>query len=63
MDTIDNVTKIQAVINTLAMIKFDGTYNNCNCLLGIHQTLKEVRDDLLAQKQEAETNAGEADAE
>lgn len=63
MDTMDNATKIQAVINTLDMIKFDGTYDNCNRLLGIHRTLMEVRDDLLAQKQEAETNAREADAE
>ena len=61
MDTMDNATKIQAVINTLDLIKFDGTYDNCNRLLGIHRTLMEVRDDLIAQRQEAETDAGEID--
>lgn len=62
MDTMDNATKIQAVINTLDLIKFDGTYDNCNRLFGIHRTLMEVRDDLIAQRQEAETDAGEIDS-
>ena len=71
METMDNATKIQAVLNTLNIIKFDGTYDNCNRLLGIHRTLMEVRDSLMAEKaekkesekQEAEKNAGEIDAE
>ena len=63
METMDNATKIQAVLNTLDLIKFDGTYDNCNRLLGIHRTLMEVRDSLIAEKQEAEKNAGEIDAE
>lgn len=63
MSGMDNATKIQAVINTLNLIKFDGTYDNANRLLGIHRTLMEVRDDLMKQKQEADEDVREADAE
>lgn len=63
MNGMDNATKIQAVINTLDLIKFDGTYDNANRLLGIHRTLMEVRDSLMEQKQEAEEDAGNIDAE
>ena len=36
--------KIQAVINTLAEIMIPATYDNVNRMLGVYQTLIEVRD-------------------
>lgn len=36
--------KIQAVINTLEMLDMSPTYNNTNRMLGIYNTLVEVRD-------------------
>lgn len=36
--------KIQAVINTMAEIMIPATFNNLNRMLGMYQTLIEVRD-------------------
>ena len=36
--------KIQAVINTLEQLMIPATYDNVNRLLGIYQTLIEIRD-------------------
>ena len=36
--------KIQAVINTLEKLTIPATYDNVNMMLGIYQTLIEVRD-------------------
>lgn len=55
-----NAAKIQAVINTLALLEMKTTYDNCNMMTGIYRTLTEVRDDIHAQ--EAETD-GKTDAE
>lgn len=57
----NNAAKIQAVINTLAKITVPATHENVNMLLGIHNTLAEVRDSLAAE--EAEDDAGTADNE
>ena len=36
--------KIQAVINTLEKMEIPATYDNVNRMLGVYQTLIEVRD-------------------
>ena len=36
--------KIQAVLNTLEQMMIPATYDNVNRMLGIYQTLMEVRD-------------------
>lgn len=36
--------KIQAVINTLEQLMIPATYDNVNRMLGVYQTLLEVRD-------------------
>ena len=36
--------KIQAVINTLEQLMIQATYDNVNRMLGIYQTLIEIRD-------------------
>ena len=36
--------KIQAVINTLEQMMIPATYDNVNRMLGIYQTLIEIRD-------------------
>ena len=56
-----NAEKIQVVINTIETLTLPGTYDNSNRLMGIFRTLAEVRDDL--QRQEAEKNAGNNQAE
>lgn len=66
-----NAEKIQAVMNTLAILEMPSTYNNVNKMLGIYNTLTEVRDDLWKQQEEqkkqqkpkeAENNGRKADA-
>lgn len=42
----NNVDKIQAVLNTLKLLEMPMSYDNANHMLGIYQTLLEVRDDL-----------------
>lgn len=54
-----NADKIQAVINTLEMLSVPPTYNNCNYMTGIYNTLVQVRDDLI----ERSKDDGKADAE
>lgn len=54
----DNADRIQAVINTLDTLMIPATYDNVNRVLGIYNTLAEVRDDL---RKEAEDHAGEPD--
>lgn len=56
-----NAEKIQAVINTLEQLEIRGTYDNTNRLLGVYQTLAEVRGEL--KEKEAGEDAGEAAAE
>ncbi len=56
-----NSEKIQAVLNTLERMEIRSTYDNTNYMLGIYNTLTEVRDDL--QGKEAPEDGGEADAE
>lgn len=41
-----NAEKIQAVINTVELLDVPATMKNCNYLMGIYNTLLEVRDDL-----------------
>ena len=36
--------KIQAAINTLQEIMIPATFDNCNKMLGVYQTLIEVRE-------------------
>jgi hypothetical protein len=53
----DNATKIQAVINTLALLEIPASYSNVDRMIGIYKTLAEVRDSLAAPdepKEEAE---------
>jgi len=45
---IENANKIQAVINTLKLLEMPSSYDNVNHMLGIYNTLIEVRDDLAA---------------
>lgn len=47
-------TKIQAVINTLETLEIPATYNNVNRMLGIYNTLVEVRDSLKEREKTAE---------
>ena len=58
----DNATKIQAVLNTLELLNVPSTFDNVNKLLGIYQTLVNVRDSLAGVK-EVQEDAGETDAE
>lgn len=44
--------KIQMVINTLEELKMETTFNNVNRLMGMFVTLKEVRDELKAIREE-----------
>ena len=66
-----NAEKIQAVMNTLAILEMPSTYDNVNKMLGIYNTLKEVMNDLWKQQEEqkkqqkpkeAESNGRKADA-
>lgn len=43
----DNAEKIQAVINTIKMLDMPMTYENADHVLGIYQTLVEVRDSII----------------
>ena len=43
----DNAESIQRVENTLAQITIPATYENVNRMLGIYQTLEEVKSDLV----------------
>lgn len=56
----NNTEKIQAVINTLESMEIRSTYDNMNRMLGVYQTLAQVRDDLAAEE---EKDGGETDAE
>ena len=40
----DNAQKAQAVINTLEQLMIPATFDNVNRILGIYQTLVEIRD-------------------
>ena len=51
--------KIQAVINTLELLQMPPTFNNTNRMLGIYNTLAEVRDTLPEQKEVAEDGTGD----
>ena len=53
----DNADKIQAVINTLDTLMIPATYDNVNRVLGMYNTLAEVRDNLRKE----EDHAGEPD--
>ena len=44
----DNATKIQAVINTLALLEIPASYSNVDRMTGIYKILAEVRDSLAA---------------
>ena len=57
-DYMDNASKLQAVINTLATLEMPPVFDNVNKMLGIYRTLAEVRDDISG---EAEEDAGAAD--
>ena len=54
----DNASKLQAVINTLATLEMPPVFDNVNKMLGIYRTLAEVRDDISG---EAEDDAGADD--
>ena len=49
----EQAAKVQAVINTLETLDMPSTYNNVNRMLGIYNTLVEVRD-FLTKVQAAE---------
>lgn len=53
-----NAEKIQAVMNTIEILNVPATFDNVNRLMGIYNTLVEVRDDLNkpAEKTEAKGN-------
>lgn len=61
----DIITKIQAVLNTLEILDMKPTYNNTNRMLGIFNTLTDIKNELMQQQQEQEgqEDAGEADPE
>lgn len=54
----DNADRIQAVINTLETIMIPATYDNANRVLGIYNTLAEVRESL---REGGKAHAGEPD--
>ena len=62
-----NAVKIQAVINTLEIMNIQSTYDNVNKMLGIYQTLNDVKNSLIemeaAEAKEVKEDAGESDAE
>ena len=47
----ENANKIQAVINTLKLLEMPSTYDNVSNMLGIYNTLIDVRDDLAAPEE------------
>lgn len=52
--------KIQAVINTLELLNMPPIYDNVNHMLGIYNTLVEVRDAIREEKKEvAEDGTGD----
>lgn len=53
----DLKVKIQAVINTLELLNMPPTYSNTNYLLGIYNTLVEVRDAIQEEKKEVAEDA------
>ena len=53
----NNADRIQAVLNTLERLMLPATFDNVNMVLGIYNTLVEVRDDLRKE----ENHAGEPD--
>lgn len=61
----DIITKIQAVLNTLEILDMKPTYNNTNRMLGIFNTLNDIKNELMQQQkeQEGQEDAGEADPE
>ena len=60
MDGLSNAEKIQAVINTLAMLNLPSMFDNTNKMLGIYRTLFEVRNNLAKEEEDdgAEDHAG-----
>ena len=60
----DIITRIQAVLNTLEILDMKPTYNNTNRMLGIFNTLNDIKNELMQQQeQEGQEDAGEADPE
>ena len=61
----DNATKIQAVINTLALLMIPASYENADKVVGIYKVLAEVRDSLAApdEPKEEEQDDGQDRAE
>ena len=43
----DIITKIQAVLNTLEILDMKPTYNNTNRMLGIFNTLTDIKNELM----------------
>lgn len=56
-----NAEKIQAVINTLEMMMIPASFDNVNRMMGIYQTLIEMRDSMDAQGRMKPAEEGEAD--
>lgn len=52
--------KVQAVLNTLELLNMPSTYDNVNHMLGIYNTLTEVRN-YLNKPVEVVEDGGEAD--
>ena len=50
----DNAQKAQAVINTMEKLMIPATYDNVNRMLGIYQTMFEIRDSARMEKTEEE---------
>ena len=46
--------EIQKVLNTIALLKIDATFDNMNALLGIYQSLSGIRDALVEDEQAKE---------
>lgn len=61
----DIITRIQAVLNTLEILDMKPTYNNTNRMLGIFNTLTDIKNELMQpqKEQEGQEDAGEADPE
>lgn len=57
-----NSEKSQAVINTLEQLTIPATYSNVSKMLGVYNTMVEIRDDLRAKEEEAqEDEKGQAE--
>lgn len=59
------INEIRIIENTLGVMRFEGTHENANHLLGMHRLLRQIRDELQEAEKvsEAEPEAAETPEE